>query len=207
MKGIILAGDKHPLPVGRELMIYNHMRNMKACGIEGILIVTSSSSMGDMVNLLGSGKEFDVSFAYGVEEEALGIAKPVLYFTTNCLREQNGVGVRVLAAEVARPRDFGIAAADETRIPEIREEPEGPRSNYSVVGAYLYDSRVLGIMGGVKASERGEFEIRSVDNEHTRVNEQQYDFVEREWMDTGTSESCNLENLPVFPGSPSESPS
>jgi glucose-1-phosphate thymidylyltransferase len=242
MKGIILAGgkgtrlypltkavNKHLLPVGREPMIYNPVRTMKGCGIQDILVVTSSTHMGDMVNLLGSGVEFGVSFTYRVQEEALGIANALLlgesfagaepvfvllgdnyfasqlsYFTSNFLNHQHGTGARVLLVEVARPSDFGIAALDETKIVEIQEKPERPKSSYAVVGAYLYDTKLWGILRSVKVSERGEFEITSVNNEYIRRGEMEYDFVQGRWMDTGTFESYHLANRLAYEETPSE---
>jgi len=87
MKGVILAGgrgirlypltkvtNKHLLPVGKEPMIYNPIKKLIECGINDILIVTSTEQMGSIVNLLGSGAEFGCSFTYKVQEKPEGIA-------------------------------------------------------------------------------------------------------------------------------------
>jgi len=91
MKGIILAGgigtrlfpltnatNKHLLPVGREPMIYNPIKQLLSAGITGILIITSKQHMGDVVRSLGSGKEFGCDFTFKVQEEAKGIAHALL---------------------------------------------------------------------------------------------------------------------------------
>ena len=88
MKGVILAGgtgsrlfpltkvtNKHLLPVGREPMIYHPMRKLTEAGIGEILIVTGVEHMGDVVSLLGSGREFGCRFTYKVQDEAGGIAQ------------------------------------------------------------------------------------------------------------------------------------
>ncbi len=88
MKGIILAGgtgsrlfpltkvtNKHLLPVGREPMIFHPVRKLIEAGIDEILIVTGVEHMGDVVNLLGSGKDFGCRFTYKVQDEAGGIAQ------------------------------------------------------------------------------------------------------------------------------------
>ena len=77
MKGIILAGgtgsrlfpltkvtNKHLLPVGKEPMIFHPVRKLTAAGIDEILIVTGVEHMGDVVTLLGSGKDFGCRFTY-----------------------------------------------------------------------------------------------------------------------------------------------
>jgi len=236
LKGVILAGgkgtrlhpltktlNKHLLPVGREPMIHNPIRNMVACGVREVLVVTSSSHMGDIVNLLGGGREFGLDLTYKVQDEALGIAdalrlaegfagadnvlvllgdnvfeNPVDFFVRNYLDGQGGRGARVMLCEVAEPSQFGVAALDEKKVVEIQEKPDRPKSPYAVVGAYLYDPRVWDVIRGLSKSARGEYEITAVNNEYIRLGELEYDFVRGRWMDTGTFESYAIANAWMF---------
>ena len=88
MKGVILAGgtgsrlfpltkvtNKHLLPVGRVPMIFHPVKKLTDAGIDEICIVTGVEHMGDVVNLLGSGKDFGCRFTYKVQDEAGGIAQ------------------------------------------------------------------------------------------------------------------------------------
>ncbi|MCC7477213.1 NTP transferase domain-containing protein [bacterium] len=88
VKGIVLAGgtgsrlfpltkvtNKHLLPVGRKPMIYYPIEKLVEAGITEILIVTGTEHMGDVVGLLGSGKDFGCRFTYKVQDEAGGIAQ------------------------------------------------------------------------------------------------------------------------------------
>src|SRR6056297_4242975 len=88
MKGIVLAGgtgsrlfpltkvtNKHLLPVGKKPMIFYPIEKLTAIGIEDILVVTGVEHMGDVVSLLGSGKDFGCRFTYKVQDEAGGIAQ------------------------------------------------------------------------------------------------------------------------------------
>src|SRR6056297_3945571 len=88
MKGIVLAGgtgsrlfpltkvtNKHLLPVGKKPMIFYPIEKLTAIGIEDILVVTGTDHMGDVVSLLGSGKDFGCKFTYKVQDEAGGIAQ------------------------------------------------------------------------------------------------------------------------------------
>src|SRR5438067_10861021 len=88
MKGVIRAGgtgarlypltkvtNKHLLPVGREPMIFHPVKKLIEAGIEEILVVTGVEHMGDVVTLLGSGKDFGCRFTYKVQDEAGGIAQ------------------------------------------------------------------------------------------------------------------------------------
>src|SRR6185295_582097 len=88
MKGIVLAGgtgsrlfpltkvtNKHLLPVGRKPMIFHPIHKLLEAGIKESLIVSGVDHMGDVVSLLGSGREFGCEFTYRVQDEAGGIAQ------------------------------------------------------------------------------------------------------------------------------------
>ena len=88
MKGIVLAGgtgsrlrpltrvtNKHLLPVGKYPMIFYPIYRLKQTGIRDILIVTGREHMGDIMELLGSGRDFGVEFTYKVQDEAGGIVQ------------------------------------------------------------------------------------------------------------------------------------
>lgn len=234
MRGIILAGgkgtrlnpltkvtNKHLLPVGREPMIWHPVRLLVGAGITEILVITSTEHMGDIVSCLGSGKDFDCSFTFRVQEDAFGIAhalglaesfshhEPVAVILGDNIfshgirdfvarfREQ-GSGARVLLKEVDDPQRYGVAALDETHVIEIEEKPEQPKSNYAVVGAYCYDAAVWDIIRGIAPSARGEYEITAVNNEYIRRGLLRYDIVEGGWTDAGTFESLAEANALMF---------
>lgn len=230
MKGIVLAGgkgtrllpltkviNKHLLPVGREPMIYNPIRKLAEAGIKEILIVTSTEHMGDIVNCLGSGKEFGCQFTYKVQEESKGIADALRLaesfagndkifvilgdnIATGSLRsyvesfEKQGDGARVLLKEVDDPARYGIAAIDEKQVIEVVEKPNKPKSNYAVIGYYMYDSKVFDIIRDMRPSTRGEYEITDVNNAYIKLGELKYDILEGGWTDAGTFESWNYAN-------------
>jgi glucose-1-phosphate thymidylyltransferase len=230
MKGVILAGgrgtrlypltkvtNKHLLPIGKEPMIYNPIRKMVEVGIKEILIVTSTEHLGDIVNLLGSGKEFNCDFTYKVQEEAKGIAHALSLaenfanrakifvilgdnITTANLNpyvkkfEEQEKGAKVLLKKVGKPEGFGIAAIDEKQVISIEEKPENPKSDYAVIGYYMYDDQVFDIIRNIKPSDRGEYEITSVNNEYIKSDQLTYDILVGEWIDAGTFESYLFAN-------------
>ena len=72
LRGIVLAGgtgsrlmpltkvtNKHLLPVAHKPMIFYPIEKLTSAGIEEVLIVTGVEHMGDVVSLLGSGKDFN----------------------------------------------------------------------------------------------------------------------------------------------------
>ena len=114
-------------------------------------------------------------------------------------------GAKVLLKKVGEPERYGIAAIDEKQVISIEEKPESPKSNFAVIGYYMYDEQVFDIIRGIEPSPRGELEITSVNNEYIRREELTYNILEGDWTDAGTFESYLFANelmadveLPAF---------
>ncbi len=234
MKGVILAGgigtrlypltkvtNKHLLPVGKEPMIFNPIKQLLSAGIKDILIITSKEHMGEIVRLLGSGKELGCDFTFKVQEEAKGIAHALLLaenfasrdkivvilgdnIATYSIREyvekfeKQKKGAKVLLRKVTDPERYGVAALDEFKVIRIEEKPKKPKSNYVVIGIYMYDEQVFNIIRQIKPSKRGEYEISSVNNIYIKRNQLTYDILKGEWMDAGTFESLQQAGQILF---------
>lgn len=230
MKGIILAGgkgtrlypltkvtNKHLLPVGKEPMIYNPIKQLISADITDILVITSTEHMGHVVNLLGSGKNFGCQFTYKVQDEAAGIADALALaenFTNgekmvvilgdnicdtsikesvNSFRTQEK-GARVLLKKVGDPERYGVAAIDEKKVIQIEEKPMQPKSDYAVIGYYMYDNQVFDFIRKIEPSNRGELEITSVNNIYIELGQLEYDVLHGNWTDAGTIESLQYAN-------------
>lgn len=228
MKGVILAGgtgsrlypltkvtNKHLLPIGNKPMIYYPIEKLVECGIQEILIVTGTEHMGDVVNLLGSGFEFNCKFTYKVQDEAGGIAQalalaehfasgePVTVILGDNIFESSlkdavqsfdGTGAKILLKEVANPRRYGVAEIDDNRIVSVEEKPEKPKSNFCVTGVYMYDAKVFDYIKTLKPSQRGELEITDVNNQYIRDGDLKYEIMDGWWTDAGTPESYKRAN-------------
>jgi glucose-1-phosphate thymidylyltransferase len=209
--------NKHLLPVGQKPMIYYPIEKMLGAGIEEILIVTGVEHMGDVVNLLGSGKDFKCRFTYKVQDEAGGIAQALALAENFARCESVAVilgdnifearldgyagkfrkqknGARILLKEVSDPQRFGVAAVEGKKITGIEEKPKKPKSNLAVTGIYFYDSQVFDIIRRLKPSSRGELEITDVNNAYIEKNLMEYDILEGWWSDAGTFESLGKVN-------------
>lgn len=204
--------NKHLLPVGQEPMVWHPVKQLVHAGIREILVVTSTVHMGDIVNSLGSGHRFDCDFTYRVQEEAGGIAQalalgesfarggPLVVLLGDNIFEftiapyvaefrSQDSGARVLLKQVADPQRFGIAALDEEHIVSLEEKPSRPKSNYAVVGCYMYDGKLFDFIRSTSPSERGELEITTVNNRYLERGELKYSIVQGRWTDAGTFES------------------
>jgi len=238
LKGVILAGgtgsrlesltkvtNKHLLPVGRKPMIYYAVEKFVSAGIDEILIVTGVEHMGDVVNLLGSGKDFGCRFTYKVQDEAGGIAQALGLAKdfSNCnpivvilgdnifkagLREyvdkfkSQKSGARLLLIQHDNPQRFGVAEVCDGRVVGIEEKPQKPKSNYVVTGIYFYDTNVFDIIATLKPSGRGELEITDVNNAYIMKNQLCYDILDGWWTDAGTFESLYKANAMVLNNPP-----
>jgi glucose-1-phosphate thymidylyltransferase len=236
MKGIILAGgtgsrlypltkvtNKHLLPVGHEPMVFHPVKKLTEAGIGEILVVTGVEHMGDVVNLLGSGKDFGCRFTYKVQDEAGGIAQalglaenfaadspvcvilgdnvfqdPIGPFVQAFRRQRQGA--RVVLKRVKDPQRFGVAEVKGDRITSIVEKPKEPRSDLAVTGIYLYDAAVYGIVRRLRPSARGELEITDVNNAYLRKKQLRFDVLRGWWTDAGTFDSLHFANELVRAG-------
>lgn len=228
MKGIVLAGgtgsrlypltkvtNKHLLPIGEKPMIYYPIEKMLEAGIKEILIVTGTEHMGDVVSLLGSGRDFNCHFTYKVQDEAGGIAQ-ALGLAENFVGDDtmmvilgdnifspslqqisdsfSGEGAEILIKEVSDPSRYGVPELEGENIISIEEKPEKPKSNYCVTGIYLYDNEVFNIIRDLKPSRRGELEITDVNNFYIKQGLMKYAVLDGWWTDAGTHESYRIAN-------------
>ena len=231
IKGVILAGgtgsrlypltkvtNKHLLPVGRKPMIYYPIEKLTQAGIEEILIVTGVDHMGDIINLLGSGHEFNCRFTYKVQDRAGGIAQ-ALSLAANFIDDdkmcvilgdnvfadslkplvesydKQKTGAKILIKEVDDPRRFGVVEMKAGKVISIEEKPKKPKSNFAVVGIYFYDNKVFDIIKKLKPSGRGELEITEVNEAYLKTGELTCDVLSGWWSDAGTFESLERASL------------
>jgi glucose-1-phosphate thymidylyltransferase len=207
--------NKHLLPVHNEPMIYYPLRALLNAGISDILIVTGGSHAGDFLRLLGNGKEFGLKHLnYTYQEGEGGIAdalslaehfsdyeKMVVILGDNIIEgninqavkdfRKQKEGAKILLKEVPDPQRFGVPEIVDGKILGIEEKPMIPKSQYAVIGIYMYDGGVFDIIRTLKPSNRGELEITDVGNAYIREGKMTYNFLEGWWSDAGTFESLH----------------
>lgn len=227
IKGVILAGgtasrlqpltkvtNKHLLPVGRKPMIYYSIEKLIHTGIKDILVVTGVEHLGSVVELLGSGKDFDCRFTYKVQDEAGGIAQALglaenfaggasvaVLLGDNLFEDSlqpyvekyksQGEGAHIILKSVHDPERFGVAEVDGEKVVNVEEKPSQPKSDLAVTGIYFYDSSVYDIIKTLKPSGRGELEITDVNNEYIRRGIMGWSEMQGWWSDAGTFDSLH----------------
>jgi len=226
LKGVILAGgtgsrlypltkvtNKHLLPVYDKPMIYYPLETLKKMGCKDIMIVSGREHCGDILNLLGSGRDMGLKLSYEIQDDAGGIAHALALTerfvgTSNvavCLGdnifndeissgdlEDFYGGARIFLKEVHDPERFGVATVrkgNSCEVISIEEKPKNPKSNFCVTGLYVYDNTVFNYIKNLTPSDRGELEITDVNNFYVRDGLMSCHSLSSWWSDAGTFDS------------------
>jgi len=205
--------NKHLLPVYNKPMVNYPIQTLVNAGIHEILLVTGGKNAGDFLRLLGNGRDFGLkhlNYTYQEGEggiaEALGLAEyfagdgPICVVLGDNIIENDICGAvenfkkqkdgaKILLKEVEDADRFGVAEVRGDRVVSIEEKPKKPKSNYAVVGIYLYDATVFQKIRRLKPSGRGELEITDVNNFYIDEGKLTYEILDGWWTDAGTFES------------------
>ena len=213
LRPLTAVTNKHLLPVYDQPMIYYPIQTLVNAGITDIMIVTGGNSAGDFLKLLRNGKTFGLkhlNYTYQEGEggiaDALGLVEhfaandPVCVVLGDNIIEGNirtavrsyrhqGGGAKIILKRVPDPQRFGVPELDGRRVVRIEEKPAQPKSEYAVIGIYMYDAGVYEIIRTLKPSGRGELEITDVNNAYIEREEMSWEELAGWWTDAGTFES------------------
>jgi len=223
LKGVILAGgtgsrlfpltkvtNKHLLPVYDKPMIFYPLETLKKMGCKDIMIVSGREHCGDILNLLGSGRDMGLKLSYEIQDDAGGIAHALSLterfvgvsnvavclgdniFDDDINLEDFEKGARIFLKTVPDPERFGVAELEkgsECKVLSIEEKPKHPKSNFCVTGLYVYDKEVFNYIKNLTPSDRGELEITDVNNFYVRDGLMTCQILESWWSDAGTFDS------------------
>ena len=210
--------SKQLLPVYDKPMIYYPLSVLMLAGIQEILIISTPEDLPNFEKLLGDGSEIGISLSYKEQPSPDGLAQAFIIgaeFIGNddvCLvlgdnifygygfsktlenaRKNVSEGKStVFGYYVNDPERYGVAEFDDDgSVTSIEEKPKEPKSNFAVVGLYLYTNDVVQIAKNIKPSARGELEITSINQEYLKQKKLRVELLGRgfAWLDTGTHDS------------------
>jgi len=224
MKGVILAGgnatrlrpltwvtNKHLLPIYNKPMIFYPLEAMARAGLKDVLIITGPNHSGSFINLLKSGKDFNLRLSYEIQEEAGGIAQAVNLacdfadkdkvlvilgdnIFNHSLREdveefeKIEKGAVVYGKHMAtQSKQYGVIEVKNSKVVSIEEKPQKPKSDIGQTGIYMYDNRVFDFIKKQKPSARGELEVTDLNNYYVTEGTMICKILSGWWVDAGTS--------------------
>ena len=220
------AVSKQLLPIYDKPMIYYPLSILMLAGIREILIICNEQDLPSFKRLLGDGSNYGLEIEYKIQENPEGIAQAFLIAEEFINNEPVGLilgdnifygdglpallkaSIQKVASsdealiygyEVSNPSEYGVISFDSNgRVELIEEKPENPRSNCAAVGLYFYPGDVSDIAKKVEKSDRGEYEISSLNEIYLNDLRLNVEILGRgmAWLDTGTFE--NLMNANTF---------
>ena len=210
--------SKQLLPVYDKPMIYYPLSTLMLAEIREILIISTPQDISRFQDLLGDGQQFGVALTYAVQPFPDGLAQAFIIgkdfigddscamilgdniFYGNGLfdimdraKKMSVQGkATIFGYYVKDPEKFGVVEFDgEGRAVTVEEKPINPKSNYAITGLYFYPAGVSKIAEQITPSQRGEYEITSLNDIYLKKGLLNVEVLGRgfAWLDMGTTES------------------
>jgi glucose-1-phosphate thymidylyltransferase len=211
-----LAVSKQLIPLYDKPMVYYPLATLMQMGIRDILVVTTPEDEERYRHLLGDGRQWGIRISYCRQARPEGIAQalvlgrdfidgnPVALILGDNFIHGEGLFQSLMRARslasgainfsyrVSDPQRYGIVEFDaEGRPLRLVEKPAKPKSNWAVIGLYIYDQRASGFAAELKPSARGELEITDLNQRYLDLGQLQVEKLGagNAWLDTGTHDS------------------
>lgn len=208
--------SKQLLPVYDKPLIYYPLSILMIGGVRDILIISTPRDLPNFEALLGNGEKWGLNLSYAEQPQPEGLAQAfiigadfigtdscVMVLGDNVLHGSglsdllaealsNSDGATVFAHQVKDPERYGVVEFDPSWKPlSIVEKPKDPRSQWAVIGLYVYDNNVVEIARSLKPSARGELEITDVNEAYLKRGSLRAVRMGRgfAWFDAGTPDS------------------
>ncbi len=207
------TGPKQLIPVANKPVLQYVIEDLKEAGITDIGVILGNNGKEQVIAELKDGSQYGVRITYIEQGAPLGIAHAVqcarefmgdddfiVYLGDNMLKDgvkglvddfmEGDYDAAISLQAVPNPQQFGVAELDgDGRVISLEEKPRVPKSNYALVGVYLFTPLIFDMIRQIKPSWRNELEItdaiqKLLDNNY-KVRSH---IVTGWWKDTGKPE-------------------
>lgn len=181
LRPITHTSAKQLVPVANKPILFYALEAIVAAGITDIGVITGDTGA-EVRAAVGDGSRFGAEVTFIAQEAPLGLAHAVLtaraylgdepfvmYLGDNLIRKgiipiveqfkESQPDALILLARVPEPQHFGVAELEDGRVVRLVEKPAEPKSNFALVGVYLFNNAVFDAIDGIEYSARGELEI------------------------------------------------
>mgnify|MGYP000990167838 FL=1 len=210
------AVSKQLIPLYDKPMVYYPLTTLMQMGIRDLLVVTTPEDAERYRHLLGDGSQWGIAISYRAQPKPEGIAQALLLgrdflggepvalvlgdnFIHGEGLSQSLTRIRTLrqgavnfAYRVSDPERYGIVEFDAAGKPaRLVEKPAHPKSNWAIIGLYVYDGRAADLAAELRPSARGELEITDLNQRYLDQGLLQVEKLGpgNVWLDTGTTDS------------------
>lgn len=206
--------SKQLIMVYDKPMIYYPLSILMLSGFREILIISDKETIPLYKKLFSDGSHLGLKIEYAIQDKPRGIADAfivgeefigddsvtlilgdnIFYGKLDFIRKaaKANNNATVFGYYVRNPKRYGVVEFDHNgSVISIEEKPKEPKSNYALVGLYVYDNDVVNISKNLKPSTRGELEITDVNKEYLKRGKLKVVLFGRgvAWLDTGTPQS------------------
>ncbi|MCA9751276.1 MAG: glucose-1-phosphate thymidylyltransferase [Gemmatimonadetes bacterium] len=181
LRPITHTSAKQLVPVANKPILFFAIEAIRDAGIRDIGIIVGDTAA-EIEAAVGDGSAFGVKTTYIRQDEPLGLAHAVkiaedflrgdtfvMYLGDNFIKDGIGPLVhefqaerpnsQILLARVPNPSSFGVAEIVGGKVVGLEEKPAQPKSDYALVGVYMFDPTIFEAVNAIRPSPRGELEI------------------------------------------------
>jgi glucose-1-phosphate thymidylyltransferase len=181
LRPITYTSAKQLVPIANKPILFYGLEAVRDAGIVDVGIVVGDTAEA-VKRVVGDGSRFDLRIDYIRQEAPLGLAHAVkisrdylrgepfvMYLGDNLLKngirafveefDRGSADAQILLARVDNPGEFGVAELAEGRVIGLEEKPKQPKSEYALVGVYMFNEKIFEAVDNIRPSWRNELEI------------------------------------------------
>lgn len=214
-----IATTKQLLPIYDKPLIYYPLTTLMLAGVRDFIIIVTPHEHDSFVRLFANANKYmgiNITFLiqpeprgipdafnivyqylqegiYEYDQHILILGDNIFYGTalTGTLEAVSTSKATIFLYPVKNPSEFGVAKLDGSRIIDLEEKPQKPKTNLAITGLYFYPPNVYLYARQLVPSKRGELEITDLNKLY--LNDGKLEGVQLKrgmvWFDTGTPDA------------------